>query len=284
MRFLDLFAGIGGFRLGLEQAGHECVGYVEFNEHARKSYEYMHDVKGEWTANDITKVTDEQIRELGKVDIIAGGPPCQPFSASGHKRGFEDTRGTLFFDFARFAKEIKPRYLIIENVKGLLNHNEGRTFHTILQTLDELGYDAEWQCINSKHHGVAQNRERVYIIGHLRTERGKTVFPIPETTHGVLRSVQADTSGKGHKSQQDRFYLSDGIMCTLPHARAKTKCTAADKEGNIFILTAKERMRLQGFPDEYTDRALQVTSEEELSAQAGNSVTINVIREIGKRL
>lgn len=180
MRFLDLFAGIGGFRLGMEMAGHECVGYVEWDKYARKSYEAMHNTEGEWTAHDITTVSDDDLRFLrGKgIDIICGGFPCQAFSVAGKRGGFDDTRGTLFFDIARFAKQIKPRLLLLENVKGLLSHDKGNTFGTILNTLDELGYDCEWQVLNSKDFGVPQNRERVFIVGHLRGERGREVFPI----------------------------------------------------------------------------------------------------------
>ena len=149
MRFLDLFAGIGGFRLGMEMAGHECVGYVEWDKYARKSYEAMHNTEGEWTAHDITTVSDDDLRLLrGRgIDIICGGFPCQAFSVAGKRGGFDDTRGTLFFDIARFAKQIKPRFLFLENVKGLLSHDKGNTFGTILNTLDELGYDCEWQVL-----------------------------------------------------------------------------------------------------------------------------------------
>ena len=148
MRFLDLFAGIGGFRLGLERAGHECVGFCEIDKFARQTYKANFDTEGEVEWHDITKVTDEQARELrGKVDLITGGFPCQAFSVAGERRGFEDTRGTLFFEIARIAKEIEPRYLLLENVKGLLSHSSGRTFGIILNTLDELGYDCEWQLL-----------------------------------------------------------------------------------------------------------------------------------------
>ncbi|AVU87786.1 DNA cytosine methyltransferase [Listeria monocytogenes] len=179
MKFLDLFAGIGGFRLGMERAGHKCVGYVEIDKFARKSYQAIHDTEGEWTREDITKVTDEEWRELrGTVDVICGGFPCQAFSIAGKRLGFEETRGTLFFEIARAAKQIQPRYLFLENVKGLLSHNKGETFATILTALDELGYDAEWQILNSKDFGVPQNRERVFIIGNLRGTGGREIFPL----------------------------------------------------------------------------------------------------------
>ena len=178
MKFIDLFAGIGGFRLGMESAGHECVAFCEIDKFARASYKAIHNTEGEIELHDITTVTDEEIRNIGHVDVICGGFPCQAFSIAGARRGFEDTRGTLFFEIARFAAILKPKYLFLENVKGLLNHDKGNTFETILSALDELGYDVEWQVLNSKDFGVPQNRERVFIIGHLRGERGRKVFPI----------------------------------------------------------------------------------------------------------
>lgn len=220
MKFLDLFAGIGGFRLGLESAGHECVGFVEFDKYARKSYEAIHDTKGEWTKNDITEVTDSEWRELrGKVDIIAGGFPCQSFSIAGKREGFADkTKGTLFFEIARAAKQIQPQFLFLENVKGLLNHDKGNTFRTILSTLDELGYDAEWQLLNSKDFGVPQNRERVFIIGHLRNGRGREVFPI-QGSYGTANSqikqvAQLDTPNRKN-SNRFRTYDTSGIGACL---------------------------------------------------------------------
>ena len=178
MKFLDLFAGIGGFRLGMESAGHECVGFCEIDKFARKSYKAIHDTKGEIELHDITAVSDESIRRIGRVDIICGGFPCQAFSIAGNRRGFEDTRGSLFFEIARFASILRPKYLFLENVKGLLNHDGGATFETILGALDELGYNVEWENINSKNFGVPQNRERVLIVGHLRGECTRRVFPL----------------------------------------------------------------------------------------------------------
>lgn len=179
MKFLDLFSGIGGFRLGLERSGHTPVGYVEIDKFARQSYKAMYNTDGEWTAEDINKVTDEEWRKFnGTVELIAGGFPCQSFSIAGKREGFlNQTKGTLFFEVARAVKQIKPRFVFLENVKGLLNHDKGNTFRTILNTFDELGYDVEWRVLNSKDFGVPQNRERVYIIGHLRGDSGREVFP-----------------------------------------------------------------------------------------------------------
>ena len=147
MKFLDLFAGIGGFRLGMEAAGHKCIGFCEIDKFAIASYKTVHNTEGEIELHDITKVTNEEVRAIGHVDIICGGFPCQAFSIAGERRGFEDTRGTLFFEIARFASILKPKYLFLENVKGLLNHDKGNTFKTILRALDELGYDVEYSVI-----------------------------------------------------------------------------------------------------------------------------------------
>ncbi|HEM6236973.1 TPA: DNA cytosine methyltransferase [Streptococcus suis] len=188
MKFLDLFAGIGGFRLGMERAGHECVGFCEIDQFARKSYKAIHDTEGEFEFHDITAVADESVRGIGRVDVICGGFPCQAFSIAGKRAGFEDTRGTLFFEIARFASILRPKYLFLENVTGLLNHDNGNTFETILGALDELGYDAEWQVFNSKNFGVPQNRERVFIIGHLRGAGGRAIFPFGGVDEEVSQS------------------------------------------------------------------------------------------------
>ena len=220
MKFLDLFSGIGGFRLGLEQHGHECVGFCEIDKYARQSYKAIHNTEGELEYHDITTVTDDQWRELnGTVDIIAGGFPCQSFSIAGKRQGFEDeTRGTLFFEIMRAAKQIQPPILFLENVKGLLNHDKGRTFRIILQAMDELGYDAEWQVLNSKDFGVPQNRERVFIIGHLRGAGGREIFPIGGT-HGetdiqIKQVAQLDTPTRNN-SNRFRTYDPDGIGACL---------------------------------------------------------------------
>ncbi|HGD3426764.1 TPA: DNA (cytosine-5-)-methyltransferase [Streptococcus agalactiae] len=179
MKFLDLFAGIGGFRLGLESQGHECLGFCEIDKFARKSYKAIFETEGEVEFHDIRQVTDQDFRKFrGQVDIICVGFPCQAFSLAGRRLGFEDTRGTLFFELARAAQQIQPRFLFLENVKGLLSHDKGATFRTILTTLDELGYDVEWQVLNSKDFQVPQNRERVFLIGHSRRYRPRFLFPL----------------------------------------------------------------------------------------------------------
>ena len=415
MKFIDLFAGIGGFRLGMESAGHECVAFCEIDKFARASYKAIHNTEGEIELHDITTVTDEEIRNIGHVDVICGGFPCQAFSIAGARRGFEDTRGTLFFEIARFAAILKPKYLFLENVKGLLNHDKGDTFETILSALDELGYDVEWQVLNSKDFGVPQNRERVFIIGHLRGERRRKVFPIggedekssakrlginilgntknPNGTAQGTRDIVHDPKGivgaltandyKGPKQvaipvltpdrankrqngrrfktdgepmftltgqdrhgivvagtlpgtheQNGRVYDIDGISPTLntmqgggrqpkirvreatkkgyaeatvgdsvnlAHPNSKTRrgrvgegiantLVTGGSQGvvmpnfRIRKLTPRECWRLQGFPDWAFDKAQEVNSNSQLYKQAGNSVTVNVIKEIVRYL
>ncbi|WP_105157337.1 DNA cytosine methyltransferase [Streptococcus suis] len=338
MKFLDLFAGIGGFRLGMERAGHECVGFCEIDQFARKSYKAIHDTEGEFDFHDITRVTDESVRGIGRVDVICGGFPCQAFSIAGKRAGFEDTRGTLFFEIARFASILRPKYLFLENVTGLLNHDNGNTFETILGALDELGYDAEWQVFNSKNFGVPQNRERVFIIGHLRGAGGRAIFPFGrgDKEIGSLQGQSTNTitarygeaQGSGSyiiEGQQPKIiqrghgYNQGGEHDTAPtltsnswqennHVKVydfynrKTKdevgtLTASGHQGNtkagtfgildgirIRKLTPRECWRLQGFPDWAFDRAQAVNSNSQLYKQAGNSVTVNVIEAIARKL
>ena len=241
MKFLDLFAGIGGFRLGMESAGHECVGFCEIDKYARASYKAIHNTEGEIELHDITRVTDESIRRFGSVDVICGGFPCQAFSIAGNRRGFEDTRGTLFFEICRFASVLRPKYLFLENVRGLLNHDGGATFETIIRTLDELGYDVEWQVLNSKNFGVPQNRERVFIIGHLRGERTRNVFPIsgeseqsdhqPPKIEIIGNTKNPNGTRKGTRSV---VYGSGGVVGTLTATDYKEPKQVAIKQFGIL--------------------------------------------------
>ena len=147
IRFFDMFAGIGGFRSGLEAiGGFQCVGYCEIDKYAKQAYEAIYDTGGEMYFADARKIKAE---DLPEIDLICGGFPCQSFSIAGERGGFDDPRGTLFFEIARLAEVKRPKYLFLENVPGLLNHNGGRTFAAILNTLDELGYDVTWRAMRS---------------------------------------------------------------------------------------------------------------------------------------
>lgn len=174
MRYFSMFSGIGGFDLALNRAKHECVGYSEIDKYAIKTYEqnFGKEVKNYGDAKKINPA------ELPDFDLLVGGFPCQSFSIAGKRKGFEDTRGTLFFEIARILKAKKPSTCLLENVKGLVNHDQGKTFAKIISTLSELGYNVEWQVLNSKFFGVPQNRERVFIIGHLGEGSTGKIFPV----------------------------------------------------------------------------------------------------------
>lgn len=206
IKFFDIFAGIGGFRSGLETLdGFECVGYCEIDRYARQAYEAMYNTGGEIYFDNARKIIPEQLPDF---DLITGGFPCQSFSIAGARKGFNDTRGTLFFEIARIAAVKRPKYLFLENVPGLLNHNKGRTFETILNTLDEWGYDVCWQILNSKNFGVPQSRNRVYIVGYLRGKCAGEVLSFTQTSRKTL--IQRKSGGQGR-----RIYSSQGLSCTL---------------------------------------------------------------------
>ena len=217
MKFFDLFAGIGGFRMGLESLGHHCVGFCEIDKFARTSYKAIYDTEGDIEFHDIRNVTTDAIRGIGRVDLICGGFPCQAFSIAGNRRGFEDTRGTLFFEVARFASILRPKYLFLENVKGLLSHDNGTTFETILRTLDELGYDVEWQVLNSKDFGVPQNRERVFLIGHSRRICTRNVFPLrgESPTAESLKPKRLGNLNPSGRGMNGEIYQVDALSPTV---------------------------------------------------------------------
>ena len=180
LTFLDFFAGIGGFRRGMELAGHKCLGYCERDKYAKASYDAIHNIEdGEWYGKDINEVKPG---DLPRANVWCFGFPCQDISVAGQQRGFKGERSSLFFTVTRLIRdtqeEDRPKYLFIENVKNLLSINRGYDFLKLLVELDEIGYDAEWQVLNSKDFGVPQNRERVFVIGHLRGRSGPKVFPI----------------------------------------------------------------------------------------------------------
>ena len=190
IKFFDMFAGIGGFRSGLEAiGGFECVGYCEIDKYAKQAYEAMYDTGGELYFDDARKIVPEQLPDF---DLLVGGFPCQSFSIAGARKGFDDTRGTLFFEIARIAAVKKPKYLYLENVPGLLNHDSGKTFETILRTLDDLGYDVCWQVLNSKNFGVPQSRNRVFIIGYNREKCAGEVLSFTQTSGKALIQRKAN--------------------------------------------------------------------------------------------
>ena len=191
MKVFSMFSGIGGFDLAMRNLGHEIVGACEIDKYARQIYAKQ--FPGVPIHNDATALQGDTLPQF---DVLCGGFPCQAFSIAGKRKGFSDTRGSLFFEIARIAKEKQPSLLFLENVKGLFNHDKGETFRTILSSLDEVGYDVEWQLHNSKYH-VPQNRERVYIVGHLRGQRTRQVFPLgkidSKSVKKIKQPVEQDT-------------------------------------------------------------------------------------------
>ena len=206
IRFFDLFSGIGGFREGLRRAGgFTCVGHCEVDAYADKNYRLLFDTEGEWFCNDARNIETERMPDF---DLLCAGFPCQAFSIAGKREGFADARGTLFFEIARLVTDKRPAYFILENVPGLLSHDKGWTFHTILSTLSELGYHVEWKVLNSKDFGVPQSRKRVYIVGYLDGRCAGKILPFPETNGAALIQVRTGSQGK-------RVYNPEGLSCTL---------------------------------------------------------------------
>jgi DNA (cytosine-5)-methyltransferase 1 len=336
MKFIELFAGIGGFRYGLERCSikdkgqankrtgnkerqfnelnnrssnrlFNCVYANEWDKYACQIYR-KHYGEGELHEGDITTVDANDIPDH---NLLCGGFPCQAFSIAGKRKGFEDTRGTLFFDIARILDTKRPRMLLLENVKGLLSHDNGNTFRTILWVIDELGYDSQWQVLNSKDFGVPQNRERVFIVGHLRGERRPEVFPIraasqePDNGDTEIANCLQKTGlyamrwqrtekgreerRKNQKNGKDYTPFSDGHREIIPvegkpvgslTSQAIAKDSLIGNYTQIRRLTPIECERLQGFPDNWTAGV----SDTQRYKCLGNAVTTNVITEIGKRL
>jgi DNA (cytosine-5)-methyltransferase 1 len=289
MKYFSMFTGIGGFELGIQRAFdnehaylseeseseerpqgrfgaadkqglllHDrnrttplCVGYSEIDKYAINTYEGHHEHRnyGDATAIDETGLPD--------FELLVGGFPCQAFSIAGKRHGFDDTRGTLFFDVARILKHKRPRHLVLENVKGLLSHEQGETFQTILGVLADLGYRVEYMVLNSKNFGVPQNRERVYIVGHLRDDCGGQIFPLRKLGMGTENPAVTLTA-RGYGSQRNGTYVA-----TDP------------EEVKIRRLTPTECERLQGFPDGWT-----LGSDTQRYKQCGNAVTVNVVEAV----
>lgn len=207
IRFFDMFAGIGGFRSGLEAVGgFECIGHCEIDKHANQAYNAIYDIKPKEVYFEDAKEIDPNC--LPDIDLICAGFPCQSFSVAGKRLGFkDDTRGTLFFEVARIAEAKRPPLLLLENVPGLLSHDGGRTLITIFSTLVELGYDLEWCVHNSAFFGVPQQRRRLYIVGYLRKGCAGWLFPLKS---GNAKNLKQLISGP----QGQRVYDPSGTACT----------------------------------------------------------------------
>jgi len=343
MKYFSMFSGIGGFELGIQRAMDNrqkannqrgsspslqngstnnernnverpvsCVGYSEIDKYAIKVYE--RNFNGHTNYGNATTIN---AKELPDFDLLVGGFPCQAFSIAGKRKGFDDTRGTLFFDIARILAEKKPKHLVLENVKGLLSHEQGRTFQTIIGVLADLGYGVEWQVLNSKDFGVPQNRERVIIVGHLGNECTGQVFPISgnyEQTAELQRqqavtntlTTRYTATGSGayvterelnaqevrSAATRTRAYAGkpetleirkDEISNTI---NSVTKDYYATDMARIRRLTPIECERLQGFPDDWTKYGVgdELISDTQRYKMCGNAVTTNVIQAVMERL
>ena len=309
LTFLDFFAGVGGFRRGMEMVGHTCLGHCEIDKFANMSYKEIHQPREEeWFGTDIRRTNAD---ELPRADVWCFGFPCQDISVAGKQLGFKGQRSSLFFTVTRLIRDTKeedrPKYLFIENVKNLLSVNGGCDFLKLLIELDEVGYDAEWQVLNSKNFGVPQNRERVFIIGHLRGRSGRKVFPIAgncetvkiEEARQSLADYRYDEGLRIRKSGESpclkanmHKMVSDADLSNAIYVVENTNSSGNGMNGQVYDskgfrirkLTPKECWRLQGWNDEDFEKAAKVCSDSQLYKQAGNGVTVNVIYEIAKRL
>ena len=265
MRFVDFFAGIGGIRLGLEQAGHKCVGFCEFDKYARTAYKAMYDTEGEWENHDVRTVKPY---DVPTADLWCFGFPCQDISVAGKQKGLQEgERSGLFYEIMRLLagrrQEDRPRWLLVENVKNLLSIGNGFDFARLLCEVGGYGYSLQWDSLNSKDYGVPQNRERVFIVGYLGDIRGREVFPLQRTDgenpcelkeitqgvadaqriydgSGLARTLKGESGGQGGKTglyavKILKPYGSTGGVCGLKIAENKTgiasTCVARDYKG-----------------------------------------------------
>lgn len=301
---IDLFAGIGGIRQGFQRNGGYTVYSSEWDKFAQKTYRANF---GETPDGDITKVDENSIPEH---DILLAGFPCQPFSQAGLKKGFDDARGTLFFDIARILKAKRPKAFMLENVKQLKGHDKGKTLSVILNVLDELGYYVpEPEILNAYHFGAPQNRERIIIVGfnkdYLPDNYDKFVYPTGEIDESVCvgnileKNVSpaftiSDKLYQGHLSRK-KMHESKGNgfgFCLFDENSRHTNTISAryykdgsealiSQEGkNPRMLTPRECARLQGFPEDF----IIPVSNSQAYKQFGNSVCINVIDAVAKKM
>ena len=300
MKFFDLFAGIGGFRVGLEAHGHECVGSCEIDKYARKIYGKNFGHEPEYK-----DVRDIEAKDLPEFDILCAGFPCQSFSIVGNRMGFEDKRGNLFFEIIRLAKEKRTPVLLLENVKGLLSHEKGETFRIMLQTLDECGYDVSWQLLNSRYF-VPQSRERLYIIANLRGSSGRKILPLGKVSKrndksrkelyatDECSSTLTATYWKGYGGGRPMIKESKPVQMNYrSNVNSNMKERVQDRDetwtltsnSNDFTITDGDRVRkltpiecerLQGFADDWT----KGVSDTQRWKCLGNAVTTNVVEYI----
>ncbi|WP_288984462.1 DNA cytosine methyltransferase [uncultured Treponema sp.] len=295
-KFIDLFAGIGGIRLGFESAGGHCVFSSEFDEDACKTYEANFH---EHPAGDITKIDAKDIPDF---DILLGGFPCQAFSIIGKKEGFaNETCGTLFFEIERILKEKRPKAFLLENVKNLKSHDNGNTYKVIKSHLLNLGYNVYESVLNSLDYGVPQKRERIFIAGFLNNVRFSFPQPVPINQRKNLSDILEKNVDKKYyvnprirESRLSRIkdknypkpYISHENMAGSVTPHPYSSCLRAGASANYILInderrpTEREMLRIQGFPDSYKI----VLSYGKVKKQCGNSVSVPVIAAIAREM
>lgn len=282
MKFIDVCAGVGGFRMAMESHGHECVYTIEYNKDAIKSLKstWKFDKNEAWFGD----MYEMDYNTIPDFDVLCGGFPCAKFSVIGDRKGFEseDPRANVFFELMKIAELKKPKYLFFENVKGLLSHDGGKSFETIINKMAELGYNVEWQLVNPKDFGYPVLRERVYIIGHLRDECSEPILPITKAYRQDDRS-----SPSIYQFTRGNFRRLVGYAPTLlanmgtggnnvPYVVDKVK-------NSMRILTPRECFRLQGFEDHYIDKIISSgISNSALYERAGRTIFLPLVKDIAK--
>lgn len=295
-RFIDLFAGIGGIRLGFESVGGECVFSSEYDEAACKTYLANF---GEYPSGDITKIDASDIPEF---DILLGGFPCQSFSIIGKKEGFEnETCGTLFFEIERILKEKRPKAFMLENVRNLTAHDKGNTFKIMRNHLEALGYNVHAKVLNALDYGVPQKRERIIIVGFMDDVFFSFPEPIPSSQRKKLTDIlETDVDKKYYVNDNIREsrlmrlkepnypkpYISHENMAGSITPHKYSSCLRAGASANYILInderrpTEREMLRLQGFPEDFKI----VVSYSQVKHQCGNSVAIPVIKAVAKEM
>ena len=296
-KFIDLFAGIGGIRIPFEEVGGECVFSSEWDKFSQQTYEANF---GEIPHGDITEIDE---KDIPKHDLLVGGFPCQAFSQAGLKKGFEDTRGTMFFEIQRILDHHKPKALLLENVKGLRGHDKGKTFKVIISILNELGYQTlESKVLNAKDFGLPQNRERIFIVGYKNHVNFQ--FPEPpmiETKVGSILDKRvaekytiSDKMWESAKRRKENYRKKGyGFGFSLFNRNSKYTSTISaryykdgaeiwidQKNKNPRKLTPNEARKLQGFPEGF----IIPVSDGQAYKQFGNAVPVPVIRAIAKKM
>lgn len=286
--FIDLFAGIGGVHSGLTKAGMKCVGWCEQDKYAQASYRALYQTDNLWFSPDVRALNGT---EMPDADLWSITFCCQDVSIAGLKAGMNNTRSGLFFEAMRLLNETKhkPKWLLIENVKNLLSIDNGWGFYGVLSEMDKAGYSIAWRVYNTKDFGLPQNRERVFIIGHLGNDCLSEVLYRPnQSEQSIVRLGNLlRTESFGGNPQRGRVYSPNGLSPTVTCIKGggqEPKILLSRNPNVIRKLTPREFWRLQGFTDQQFDTCAKIQSNAQLYKQAGNSVSIPIVYELGKNI